>query len=397
MLQTEFIRSLNCNYERVLLDKKSEEKKYQYCILSRGGIKGLLPCSLRYLNGLAYLYYDITSKQNVMQLYDKRCITREWLKDFVWSLKQIQMELGRFLLNEQNIIWYPEQIFQDLEKNIFSFLYIPYYEGEKSFLKLLSFLVEHIDYEDEMLVECVYKMYEQYERNGEIYLQGQIYEDVKLLEQKEEETGANIQKLGEACKEAEQREIKQRIIEQGITEQRATEQGRAGQSKKAEDYQGKKEDKRGFWSFLGDRKRQAREIRDNYREDMQQAMQGYAVAEETIYEEEEYGRTIYIEEKSEEVKVTHRIYTPEGRLLAQLDSAALTIGKKRGEVDICLEDMSVSRIHAKIVKEEEDIYLEDMNSTNGTYKNGLRLQPYEKRKLEEGDEIRCGKKVLIFR
>lgn len=389
MLQTEFIRSLHCNYERVLLDKKPEEKKYQYCILSRGGIKGLLPCSLRYLNGLAYLYYDITSKQNIMQLYDKHCITGEWLKDFVWSLKQIQMELGRFLLNEQNIIWYPEQIFQDLEKNIFSFLYIPYYEGEKSFLKLLSFLVEHIDYEDEMLVECVYKMYEQYERNGEIYLQGQIFEDVKLLEQKEEE---NIQRRREACEEAGQREIKQRIIEQGTTEQ-----GRAGQRENAEDYQAKKEDKRGFWSFWGDRKRQAKEMRDNYRENMQQAMQGYAVAEETVYEEEEYGRTIYIEEKSEEVKVTHRIYTPEGRLLAQLDSSALTIGKKRGEVDICLEDMSVSRIHAKIVKEEEDIYLEDMNSTNGTYKNGLRLQPYEKRKLEEGDEIKCGKKVLIFR
>ena len=152
MLQTEFIRSLHCNYERVLLDRKPEEKRYQYCILSRGGIKGLLSCSLRYLNGLAYLYYDITSKQSIKQLYDKRCITAEWLKDFMWSVRQIQAELGRFLLNDQNIIWFPEQIFQDLERNIFFFLYIPYYEGEGGFLKLLTFLVEHINYEAEMLV-----------------------------------------------------------------------------------------------------------------------------------------------------------------------------------------------------------------------------------------------------
>ncbi len=354
------------------MDKMPEEKKYQYCILSRGGIKGLLSCSLRYLNGLAYLYYDITSKQNIMQLYDKRCITREWLKDFAWSLKQIQIELGRFLLNEQNIIWYPEQDFQDLERNIFSLLYIPYYEGDMSYLNLLSFLVEHIDYEDEMLVECVYRMYEQYERNGEIYLQGQIFEDVKLLEREKENGNANIQEPEKASEEPEQKEIEQREITQ-------------------------KEEKKGFWSFLGDKRRQTREIRDNYRQNMQQTMLGYAVAEDTHYEEEEYGRTIYIEEKNEKVKIVHRLYTQEGKLLAQLDTAVLTIGKKKGEVDICLEDMSVSRIHAKILKEEEDIYLEDINSTNGTYKNGLRLQPYEKKVLEEGDEIKCGKVVLIFR
>ena len=56
MLQTEYIRSLNCNYERILLENKPEEKRYQYCILNRGGIKNLLPCSLRYINGLVYLY-----------------------------------------------------------------------------------------------------------------------------------------------------------------------------------------------------------------------------------------------------------------------------------------------------------------------------------------------------
>lgn len=49
------------------------------------------------------------------------------------------------------------------------------------------------------------------------------------------------------------------------------------------------------------------------------------------------------------------------------------------------------------VKEEDGYYLEDMNSTNGTFKNGLRMQPYEKRKLEEGDEITFGKRTLIYR
>lgn len=75
-MQTEYIKSLNCNYERILLDEKPEEKRYQYCIVGRGGIKGLLPCNLRYINGQGYLYYDITSKQNLQQMqlqpYERR-------------------------------------------------------------------------------------------------------------------------------------------------------------------------------------------------------------------------------------------------------------------------------------------------------------------------------------
>lgn len=42
MINTEYIRSLNANYERMTLGEKPEEKRYQYCMISRGGIKGLL-------------------------------------------------------------------------------------------------------------------------------------------------------------------------------------------------------------------------------------------------------------------------------------------------------------------------------------------------------------------
>lgn len=378
MLHTEFIRSLHCNYERVLLDKKPEEKRYQYCILSRGGIKGLLPFSLRYLNGLAYLYYDITSKQNIIQLFDKRCISREWLKDFLWSLKQIQMELGRFLLNEQNIMWYPEQVFQDLEKNIFSFLYIPYYDGESSFLKLLEFMVEHIDYDDELLVECVYKMYEQYERNGDVYLQEQIFEDAKLLEKKKEDFVIQNER---------------NVLKEFYPEDERVE---ASPIQEVEEIREKVE-KKGLRSLWESRKKKDKEVRDNYAEEIRQQMRGYAVAEDTAYEEEELGRTIYIEEKKEKVKKLHRLYSEDGNLLVRIETPTLTIGKKKEEVNLCLEDFSVSRLHARIIIEGEDAYLEDLNSTNGTYKNGLRLQPYEKKKLEDDDEIKCGKKLLIYR
>ncbi len=452
MLQTEFIRSMHCNYERVLLDKQPEEKKYQYCILSRGGIKGLLPCSLRYLNGFAYLYYDITSKQSITQLYGKRCITREWLKDFMWSFSQLQTELGRFLLDERNVLWYPEQIFQDLESNIFSFLYIPYYEEENSFLKFLEYLVEHLDYEDEVLVECVYKMYEQCERNGDVYLQAQIFEDAKLLNAEkymegpitqaakrlnrdysssmkmeyEKEGNRELKKTTNAKPENVKPEnVKQENVKQENTiPEKAKQKNAKPENVKLENAkpesavqqnaieqavrQGtvKQEDsipKKGIRYLFDGKRRKNKGAREDYQRNMQLAMEGYAVAEEISYgqdneeEEETFGRTVYIEEARNLQEVTRRLYTLDGRIIMQLTQETCTIGKKKDEVDLVLDDFSVSRMHARISWDKAEAYLEDLNSTNGTYKNGLRLQPYEKKKLEQGDEIRIGKVVLTYR
>lgn len=392
MLQTEYIRSLNCNYERILLDRKPEERKYQFCILNRGGIRGLLPCSLRYINGLAYLYYDISSKQNVAQLYSTRSITREWLKDFMWGMKQVRQELERFLLDCRNIVWYPEQIFQDLESNIFSFLYIPYYEGECSFGAFLEFLVEHINYDDEALVECVYHMHEQYGKNGEVYLQTQIFGDMEKLKEtdrrKENSMAADSRGEGNTEPEAGKSAAGRK---KDSTMDDWTESGQTTADNE------NSENKKGIFGIFEGRKKKNQEQRENYRQSMHRAMEGCAVAEETAYEETEYGQTIYMEIGEDTQGKVRGIYLPDGNLLSNLDKPVITIGKKKEEADVVLENSSVSRIHARIIKEKEYYYLEDLNSTNGTFKNGLRLQPYEKRRLEEGDDIRCGRVLFVFR
>lgn len=383
MLNIEYVRSLNCNYERIHLDKIPEERKYQYCILGRCQIKGLLPCSMRYINGSAYLYYNISSKQNLALLYASRCITREWVRDFVWSLKQVQQELGRFLLDMNHILWSPEQIFQDLEGNVFSFLYVPYYEGDASFLKLMEFWVEHIDYKDEGLVECVYRMYERLERNGDVYLQTQIFEDAGCLEE------TKIQEL--VCAVVEEKTVE----ETGLQTFPVVLTADAGERRT-------KENRKGLFGLLEGKRNRGKRAREDYRIAMQQTMSGYAVAEESVYEKSSgekstYGRTVYFEEKAELGERPHRLMTSDGRLLADLDRPVLTLGKKSGEVDLVLEDASVSRLHARISNEEGRCYLEDLNSTNGTFQNGVRMRPYEKKKLEEGDEIKCGKVVFLFR
>lgn len=381
MLETEYVRSLQSNYERVHLSLKPDEQRYQYCILTRGGIRGLLSCSLRYINGQAFLYYDITSRQNVVQLYGKQVIGREWVRDFFWSYEQARQELGRFLLDEKNILVYPEQIFQDLTNHNFYFLYLPYYEEGSGMTEFLEFLLAHMDYEDEKLVECIYSMYEQYEKSGDVYLQEKIFEDVGKLEEKEmtSPTKSDDESNGEAEKDMAWQDV--------------------GTGPSTEREESVRPEKKGFFGKFSVRRKRQEVQRSIYKENIMDYVGECAVAEDNVYEgdeDDEYGRTIYVEQVSEE-KRSHKLYTPDGRVAAELSGESLSIGKQKGEADFVLNDDSVSRLHARIYTENDIVYLEDLNSTNGTFKNGLRLQPYEKRRLEEGDEIRLGKLLFVYR
>lgn len=385
MFQTEYVRNLNCNYERILLDKMPDENKYQYCILSRGGIKGLLPCSLRYINGLAYLYYDITSTQNVAQLYSGKKITRSWMKDFLWSMQQVNQELGRFLLDDRNVLWHPDHIFQDLERNDFYYIYIPYYGAENGFLQLVNFWVENIDYEDDGLVEFVYKAHDQYEFLGAVYLEEQIFQDAVLLEKEERK--------------------KVLITERSISRTQDTEDEKTENKKESEslriidltDHKDEEQriNKKGLWYLLENRKKKQKAEREMCRKETQQMVYGYSVAEEKLYEQEDYGKTVYMDEQREEQM--NCLFTPEGKIAAKLEKTPFILGKKKEEADFILEDHVASRVHARITCDDGKWYIEDLNSTNGTYKNGLRLQPYEKRLLEPEDEIKMGKIIFIYR
>jgi hypothetical protein len=69
-----------------------------------------------------------------------------------------------------------------------------------------------------------------------------------------------------------------------------------------------------------------------------------------------------------------------------------TIGRSP-DCDIFLDDVTVSRKHAAIVKKDVDLFIEDQGSLNGTFLNRKRI---ESAKLENGDELQIGKYKLTF-
>jgi hypothetical protein len=76
-----------------------------------------------------------------------------------------------------------------------------------------------------------------------------------------------------------------------------------------------------------------------------------------------------------------------------VDRDVLVIGRG-SEADVRLSDVGVSRRHAEVRREGDEVFLVDLGSTNGTMLSG---RPVERVRLTPGDRITCGRSVLVYR
>jgi hypothetical protein len=75
-----------------------------------------------------------------------------------------------------------------------------------------------------------------------------------------------------------------------------------------------------------------------------------------------------------------------------LDRDRMTIGR-RPDSDVFLDDVTVSRDHALLVRRGDELYLDDLGSLNGSYVNRHRIESH---RLDDGDELQIGKYKLTF-
>ena len=136
-------------------------------------------------------------------------------------------------------------------------------------MKLMEFWVEHIDYNDEVLVDCVYRIYERVERNGEIYLQNQIFEDAECLED------AKIPELVYTVVE------ESRMEEAGGDMLPAVPSIDSGEEKARIQDKQTKPGRKGIKGILEGKRSRSQRLREDYRQAKRQEMAGYdyAVAE----------------------------------------------------------------------------------------------------------------------
>lgn len=87
--------------------------------------------------------------------------------------------------------------------------------------------------------------------------------------------------------------------------------------------------------------------------------------------------------------------TPQFDFDTDPDRYIWVIGRQLGS-DIHLVDPSVSRRHAELESRPDGFLVRDLGSSNGTFINDQRLQPYSSRLLRPGDRLRVGNVLTLL-
>lgn len=79
-----------------------------------------------------------------------------------------------------------------------------------------------------------------------------------------------------------------------------------------------------------------------------------------------------------------------------LDKLPLTVGTLENVADFILNDTAVSKMHVRFEEQDGRVCICDLNSTNGTVRNGVLLNINQPVMLEPGDKIRIGRTNFTY-
>lgn len=461
MLEVKYYRDYRRNYMILQCDRAGIQGSYQYRILTSGKIEDILRCSVRHINGMIYYYYDISSRTTLEHLYRGKKMSYEQVKDLLLQLHGICDRLSDYFMEENGLVLLPEHIYYDLSSRKYIGLFYPDYHvtGSDAYVPLMDFLLEHIDTEDQLLTENMYNIYEMAEAPGFSMEDAlQMLEDKEKPIQEAAETEPEVKpELFHMTEESYVLPEEKPNYEDTKTPKRSvfysvfavlSALGIAGALMVHRIYELTREEEIALYGSMtalglcllvclagarrGGRKTtagkngaerdatggSAREIQEPFdrylpeaesfslehviSRDMdlemieQRPMPNPSSEQREAQADNDCGNTVFYDDSRMQ---EYKLYAMDriNKKHIELKRFPCTVGKMAGCVDHVLSDASVSRIHARFDRQGETILLTDMNSTNGTYKNGLRMQPQETVEIEPGDEVRFGSLNYCYR
>ncbi len=453
-MEYKYYRELKHNY-LVLENKGKEQKEdnaYQYRIAGSGRVKELLSCSVRNINGEKFYYYEIGSMQSIKDRFSVRGMKHDDIAGLLGSIRSLLENLSEFLMTDEGIVFSAKSIYTDLTSGEYRFMFCPFYDENRSFLDLAMELLELVDENDEKATEIVYNLCEKASVRGEFVYQiiGEILEDKEETEENtalpaendlmqtvlisDEEDDPDKDGPGDADRGRMQRAKKRlggrmqllfSLLFMGVVGAMVYIRKNFVLSDQenllsilvmlVSTVTGVVALVGGFMDMKKARtgKESANKKDQEEDEDLPEVFEEEVTWEYPVYEEPkpamrpvmrttgttakrddtmsfECGETVVLgEDLCDEMALFSRNLDKTVRIA--LGKLPITVGKMEGCVDRVLKDASISRMHCRFVAEGDRVAVLDLGSTNGTYRNGVRLKPQERTFIEEGDEIRIGR------
>ena len=450
-MEYKYYRELKHNYLVVKSDEEAcgNKESYQVRLLENRNLKGFLHCDLRVINNEQFLYYEIDSMQSLKDRFSARGMDRQQLMNLLTSLKAALEGLSEYLLGIENVVLDTRSIFTDYSNGGFKFMYYPFGAEPSNFADFIDDLFDLVDHDDEKAVEVVYSCSEKAQSGNALILDIlndaiESSEDIKELpdtedlgrivefsESEESEEGEDDDFI-QPDKKASDKKLSTKVqllfavmffvlvgvmvyIRKGyiLTDEEnvlsiivmlvSMISGLVAFLSAIKDMLKKtsfpqlKESDADMSSFNTDDDsielgayRQTISVTPS--EEMTKS-KAAAEKDEVHSAMTDCGETVVLTQDDEpEKEITLYSRNADKTIRIPLGNLPITIGKLESCVDKVINDKSISRIHCRFDKDNEGrISVVDLNSTNGTFRNGLRLSPQEKNYIEEGDEVRIGR------
>lgn len=160
-MYAEYKRDMNHNYLILHGEESIDTSTYQVRMLVGNAIPSLLKCRLQGLDGDVLFYYDITSRQSLSALFEKKKFQREDLQLIFGGFVRAMEEMSEYLLNPEQLLLRPEYMYLDVEKRELYFCYLPGVRQEirEQFQALTEYVLPKLDHEDGRAVMLGYGIY----------------------------------------------------------------------------------------------------------------------------------------------------------------------------------------------------------------------------------------------
>lgn len=356
---------------------------YEVQMLEQHNIPYLLQMQTVISEGKRRYLYDISGKQQITDYFSGRKMGYDMLRMFLFSIYEVCGNLSEYLLREEGLCLEMEYIYVNLEDCRLQFTYVPFYEKNlpEAFQAFMEQILRKIDHQDETAVELGYQAYQ--------FCAGENTNIGKLLETV----------LG-----------KRMICEEMTVPQETTacvrEDEKEGEGEPMQEYPQKDKGRQRVAEFFRKHLPWIYEIIVSVGEKtiwtggkMPSTFEDAAVqVEETVQEEEDvpiYPTEIIGVRKKEPIGklVYHGAQSCEDIMI---DGDSFLLGKNREQVNGMIPAEGVSRLHARITRQGEEYYIEDLNSTNGTYLNDVMLEYHQPMPLKPKDKVRFGVEEYVF-
>lgn len=373
-----FERRLTASYMVISSDNPG---KFDEKVLLKRKIDGLLPVEKCYVDGKDQYWYCISGKQSLDTYCRIHSVNLDFMEKLIVSLcAQVEI-VGRSMISTNSILLDPEQIFVSNVNGEIIFAVCP---GERTqlndeFRKLMEYLLTRLDHGDAAAVQMAYRLYE------------------KTLEEH-----YSITDLRDSIAEARALRVQEKIEVEPISASVA--EGNRETPAPAQDTLPREAGSPVEQEFLAIFDR-IKELWGNWKSEFRQKGLWKSREEKrarmVYYPGEEEGGLECVPPHQEVLQhpticLSDRREHPEGILLyegyegySDIDIAGRTVCIGKGETaDVRIEKDTISHLHAQITFENEEYYIEDLNSTNGTSVNDSLLPYREKRKLAGNDIIK---------